>query len=168
MQIFLIGFMGVGKTSIGKQLANKMGLCFYDLDAEIERKENLSISEIFRLYGEKKFRDIESDLLLHWDKPGIISCGGGIIEIDVNRDYLKHKNTIFLQADFEIIWGRVKHSDRPLIKNNTKIDVYNLYNKRERYYSESSTITIFLNSLVLHKNLDLVMRKIESKKNIIV
>ncbi len=165
MQIFLIGFMGVGKTSIGKLLANKLGLDFYDLDDEIEKKEKLSIPKIFKLYGEKRFREIESDLLLHWNKPGIISCGGGIVEIKKNRDFLKHKTTIFLQTDFEIIWGRIKKSDRPLVRNNTKKSVEILHKKRESYYSESSTMTALFSDLPIYKNVDLLLEIIESKKN---
>ncbi len=79
--IFLIGLMGSGKTSIGKVLAKNLKKSFLDIDNEIINKMNLTISEIFEKYGEIKFREMESEILhsLTIDKNAVISTGGGII-----------------------------------------------------------------------------------------
>jgi shikimate kinase len=79
MLIFLIGFMGSGKTSIGKKLAKKMKYAFLDLDQEIEKQENLSISEIFEIHGEDYFRVLEKKVLVDLTQLSntVVSCGGG-------------------------------------------------------------------------------------------
>ncbi len=80
MKIFIIGFMGSGKTFLGKKLAENLNLPTFDLDQEITREQNCSIKEIFRTEGEDTFRKIESHILLNWHKEGIIATGGGIVE----------------------------------------------------------------------------------------
>ena len=87
-KIFLIGFMGAGKTFFGEQLATKMELQFYDFDRKIEKKTKLNIKQLFEQKGENAFRKIESDLILNWKKFGIISTGAGIIENIENQTIL--------------------------------------------------------------------------------
>ncbi|MCK4956546.1 MAG: shikimate kinase [Candidatus Cloacimonetes bacterium] len=134
MMIFLIGFMGSGKTYLGKKAASELKLSFYDLDNEIEKKTGLSISKIFENKGERYFREIESEILLNWDKPGIIATGGGVIEMEKNRNFLKKQKTIWLDVDWETIYSRIEKSKRPLVKQLTKNDLFTLYDKRINKY----------------------------------
>ncbi len=138
MKIFLIGFMGAGKTYYGKKLSSQKKLPFYDIDDEIEKKLNLSIPKIFQKYGEAHFRKIESEILLSWNKNGIIATGGGIIEKKENRLFLQKKEnkTIWLNPSWEILIKRIKSSARPLAGKLTKKELFKLYRKRELLYRE--------------------------------
>ena len=109
--IAIIGLMGVGKTTIGKKLASKMGYYFIDLDQEIEDRQKKTISEIFRDDGEKYFRDIEEKLIeeiLFRDENIVLSLGGGAFINDNARKLLKEKAiTIWLDAAIDEILYRV-------------------------------------------------------------
>ena len=98
MNIFLIGMMGSGKTSVGQLLSKYLNNTFYDLDAGIEKRFNLSIKEIFKEYGEEKFREVESTMLIETKNlvNSVISTGGGIVINDRNREFLKKIEFIFL------------------------------------------------------------------------
>ena len=98
MNIFLIGMMGSGKTSVGQLLSKYLNSTFYDLDAGIEKRFNLSIKEIFKEYGEEKFREVESTMLMETKNlvNSVISTGGGIVIKNKNREFLKKIEFIFL------------------------------------------------------------------------
>ena len=91
MNIFLIGMMGSGKSSVGSSLAKYLTNTFYDLDREVEKKFNLSIKDIFTEYGEDLFRKEEGNLLKEFNHGSdlIISTGGGIVICKKNREILK-------------------------------------------------------------------------------
>jgi shikimate kinase len=122
MKIYLIGMPGSGKTTIGKQVANKLLVPFVDLDHEIELKEKQGIPEIFNKLGEDHFRQAESALLREWagsDKSFVMATGGGApcfynsIEV-INGSGI----SIFLDVDTSELLERVKEkSDRPLLQN---------------------------------------------------
>ncbi len=138
-KITLTGFMGSGKTKLGKILSNKLGIPHFDLDEEIERRENKVINEIFHLLGEKKFREIEKNLLkefLDKDEDLILSLGGGAILDKESRDYvLKKSIPILLKGDLKIFYERIKNENtRPLSGNF--YDFVKLYKKREKIYNE--------------------------------
>ncbi|QKS70934.1 shikimate kinase [Paenalkalicoccus suaedae] len=115
--IVLIGFMGAGKTTIGKLLADKTGVHFTDLDQYIEKQAGKTIKDIFKDSGEAEFRRLESaalkDLL---SRGGIISTGGGVVENKKNvEEMLMHAFVIYLHADFETLYERIKQDTaRPL------------------------------------------------------
>ena len=132
--IFLIGFMGSGKTFLGKQIASKLKLPFFDFDNEIEKKTNFSITDIFKELGEKYFRDLETELLLKWEKTGIIATGGGIVENEVNRHFLKKQNTVWLNPSFEKILPRISKSSRPFVKKLSKKELFELWQRRLPFY----------------------------------
>ncbi len=90
--VFLIGFMGSGKTFLGKQLSEKLQFPFFDIDLEIEKKSNMNVNDIFQHKGEKYFREVETGILQNWNKNGIIATGGGIVISKINRDFLKKKS----------------------------------------------------------------------------
>ncbi|WP_346238749.1 shikimate kinase [Niabella insulamsoli] len=123
MRIYLIGFMGVGKTHWGKQLGKKLKMPFFDLDELIENDEEKSVNEIFNQEGEEYFRMKEREIL-HWvtetHQSMILSCGGGAPCFFNNIDYMNGKGvTIWIDAPFEILLGRLRqHKDtRPLLKD---------------------------------------------------
>ncbi|MBK8682753.1 MAG: shikimate kinase [Bacteroidetes bacterium] len=124
MRIYLVGFMGSGKTKNGKILAAKTGMQFIDLDDLITQLENKSIAEIFAANGEDYFRTLETQILLSTQsfENAIISCGGGTPCFNNNMQWiLENGNCIYLTAPIEILFGRLKEkqSKRPLLKNFT-------------------------------------------------
>ena len=119
--IVLTGFMGSGKTSVGKALASLTGKMFIDMDEAIVRAAGMSINEIFEKYGEESFRRLEHDMLVEYslDKyDSIISTGGGIVVREDNIPYLKEMGKVFyLDASDETIYERIKDdNERPLMR----------------------------------------------------
>ena len=126
--VYLIGFMGVGKTTVAKELSGRLHLPLVDIDEAIVEREGRSIPEIFEREGEKIFREKENRMLRDLSESGakIISCGGGIAMREENRDIMAaHGVTVLLKASPETILERVKGDDnRPLLagkKNVTAI-----------------------------------------------
>ena len=119
MNIVLIGFMGVGKSAVGQQLAQQLGFQYLDTDELIEKKEQLSINEIFRQKGEEHFRDRETQQLreLQGKNDYVIATGGGMIIRDENVTLMKALGpVILLWSDPEMIYERVKNeTQRPLL-----------------------------------------------------
>lgn len=117
-RIFLIGFMGSGKTSSGKWLSQKLGYSFADMDSMIEEREGLPIRTIFAEKGESYFRDIESRMLLELSARSrlVVSCGGGIAEREENIQILSGSGvTVFLRDDPRVLYSRVSQdANRPL------------------------------------------------------
>jgi len=120
--LYLIGFMGVGKTTIGKQIAAFNKVVFIDTDSQIEKETSKSIKEIFETDGEIAFRKLETDTIRSIDRKAIIACGGGLPAHNNNIEYLKHKGTvIFLKASTETLIKRLEKNKnkRPLISKLT-------------------------------------------------
>jgi shikimate dehydrogenase len=142
--ISLIGFMGSGKTSIGKELSKKLNYQFVDIDKEIERREGISIKEIFELKGEAYFRKLERNVLQEVLKKEsqVISCGGGIIMDEINRDNLKRNSSaVWLYADIVKSIERLKNNKRPLLNvENKEEKAVNLFNERKLYYAATCDI----------------------------
>lgn len=163
MRIILIGFMGVGKTTIGKIIAKKLKLNFVDMDNYIEKTEGKSISKIFEEYGEQHFRELESESLKDLIKIDniVISTGGGIITTKENSDILKkEKIVIFLDANTQTILNNLyKEIDkRPLLSNSKNIEytISNLLNQRYEKYNSICDIKIDINE----KNIEEVVSQI--------
>lgn len=122
--VFLIGFMGSGKTTWGKKLANALQVPFVDLDHEIVEHIGMSIPEYFALHGEEKFREIEREILhAQKNKSGIISTGGGTPCYFENMDWLLENGTVlYLKHSPKSLWNRLSQSDinkRPALKGFT-------------------------------------------------
>ena len=136
-RIYLVGFMGAGKTSVGRRLAAKLGWKFVDLDEEIERREHRPIAEIFRDNGEPYFRNLERHCLkdLSSSEKAIVALGGGAFIDAENRDLAEKTGlTVWLKASFSTITGRVKmDGTRP--KFMDKAHVEQLYQAREPFYA---------------------------------
>ena len=137
--IFLIGFMGCGKSTIAKSLLDKTGKKVIDSDSFIEQEENMTISEMFDMYGEEFFRKKETSFLENLDinESCIIACGGGMAIRKENVKLMKSKGiVIMLDASCETIYDRVKDDDkRPLLKNNMNTEyIKQLMDTRIQHY----------------------------------
>lgn len=119
--IALAGFMGAGKTSVGRRVGNRLGIPFVDVDRAIEDEVGLSIPEIFSQKGELWFRRVEETVIrtiLAGEPSGVISLGGGALESAKTRDLLSRRAwVVWLSVDVEVAWNRVKSSDRPLAQD---------------------------------------------------
>ncbi|SCY11462.1 chorismate mutase [Alkaliphilus peptidifermentans] len=145
--IVLIGFMGSGKTTVGRELSIHMEMPFIDIDQLIEEEEKVTISEIFQVQGEDYFRRLESRMVkkISERKNSIISCGGGVILNQANIVELKTNGIIILlDAKEETIYNRIKlDSNRPLLKNSMDIKtIENIMLQRKEKYRESADIII--------------------------
>ena len=146
MNIFLIGMMGSGKSSVGHSLSKHLTNTFYDLDKEVEKRFNLSIKDIFSEYDEELFRKEENALLKEVDTSSnvIISTGGGIVLLEENRKILKNHKTYFLEANIEDMYERAskRKNDRPLLKGMNIKQFEDLYFQRKKLYLECAATTI--------------------------
>ena len=125
--VVLVGMMGVGKTSIGKRLADRLGTPFVDADDEIEKAAGLSITEIFAKFGEAYFRDGERRVIarLIEGAPKVIATGGGAFVNDETRTLILERATsIWLNADVHVLADRVsRRSHRPLLQGKDPVTV---------------------------------------------
>ena len=131
--VYIIGYMGVGKTTLAKLLAEQLQLPFLDTDLEIENKENKSVSEIFKQEGELYFRMLETELLKQYNRKGIVACGGGLAIHNNNMELINSKGiSIYLKASANCLYNRLKDDKerRPLIANITNEEL-KLYIKKE-------------------------------------
>ena len=145
--IFLIGFMGAGKSSIAKELSKKLQMNIVEMDQRIVQEQGMSINEIFEKYGEDHFRDIESQLILDLGntEPVIVSCGGGVVIRQENSQYMKKSGkVVFLTAKPETIFERVRYSkDRPILNGNMNVEfIADLMAKRLPLYEAAADVVI--------------------------
>ena len=143
--IVLTGFMGTGKTTIGKELSKILNMRLVDIDAEIEKARKMKINDIFRIYGEPYFRDIETDMIekLSREKNIIISTGGGAVLRDENMEILKENGIVFcLNASAETILERTSISeDRPLLKvENPGEKISEMLSFRRPFYEKAGVM----------------------------
>lgn len=139
--IYLIGFMGSGKSSVGASLAKELGWPFIDLDTTIEAGQGSSIREIFDRAGEPFFRQVEYAALAEVSKvePAVIALGGGTFAQKSNFDFIRAKGavTIWLDSPLEVLWQRCATMDnRPLFRDRETFA--QLYAQRLAYYRQAS------------------------------
>lgn len=146
MKIFLIGFMGSGKTHWGKIWSQQKGLAFYDLDEIIEKKEGKTIAAIFEKQGEEYFRKIETDALRTFEGKDncLIACGGGTACFNKNMRWMNDNGTtIYLSAMPSYILSRVKEEKdkRPLINKHNEAEllffIEQKLKEREPFYNKA-------------------------------
>jgi shikimate kinase len=143
MNIYLIGMMGSGKSTVGKPLSEKMHKPFIDLDSEIEKGTGKNISEIFDIDGEEQFRKIETKQLKQYSE-SIVACGGGIVLKDENREFINENGvTILLTASMEELSHRLSDSgNRPLLADdNTEEALTKLWLERQLNYLNTADFT---------------------------
>ena len=145
--IFFVGLMGAGKTTIGKLLAKKLKKTFYDTDHEIEKKLGVKVSVIFELEGEEGFRKRETQMIdeLTNKKDIILATGGGAVLSEENRRLLKERGkVIYLNAKPQHLAKRMAFDkDRPLLQQGNMLDTLNnLYKERHRLYLGVSSFVV--------------------------
>lgn len=145
--IVLCGFMGSGKTTVGKIIAKKTGREFIDMDSYIEKKENLTIKEIFAQRGENYFRDLEHQACVELSKKKncVISLGGGTLTYERNVKVIeKSAVVVFLSVSLEEIKYRLRNDKkRPLLQRPDKdVEIARLYNMRQPLYSAVARFVI--------------------------
>ena len=142
--IYLIGFMGVGKSTIAKQLAKQLKISFLDTDQKIEDQEKKSISNIFKINGEKYFRKLEKKLLYQLNNKQVIACGGGLPLFNNNMEYIKKTGaSIYLKASSDFLFSRLNNKkNRPLISKFDKHELQQFIcdqlTEREKIYSKAT------------------------------
>lgn len=118
--IALIGMMGAGKTRIGRELGERLGWRFVDLDRWIEGQEGCSVTELFANRGEDHFRDLESVAMRYWSQESevILATGGGVVQRVENRLSIRQNyRIVYLEASLDTLWSRVRRScHRPLLR----------------------------------------------------
>ncbi len=137
--IVLVGMMGAGKTTVGRRLAPRIALPFFDADGEIERAAGMSISELFRLHGEESFRQGEARVIerLLDGAPKVLATGGGaVLNADTRALIAERAVSIWIKADIETIIRRAtRRGTRPLLKaSNPRETITRLLKERSEYY----------------------------------
>lgn len=141
--IYLVGFMGSGKTTVGKALAELTYQPFIDLDEAIARQASKPITTIFKDDGEAYFRQLEHDALLQTNEyDGIVSTGGGIVERADNREWLIGKQVIFLETPWSTIVERLKHDKTRPLWQQSLAEKERLFIRRQPLYEEVSRCVI--------------------------
>ncbi len=149
--IFLVGLMGAGKSTIGRQLARELGKQFRDSDSEIEKRTGVSIDVIFDIEGEQGFRRRETRMLqeLVEERGIVLATGGGAILASENRQLLRDNGLIiYLKASAEHLAGRVKlDRRRPLLQTGDKLaKIRELMTQREPVYQQLADMVVETNN----------------------
>lgn len=145
--VYLIGMMGSGKTTVGELAAEQLGMRLVDLDAAIVSDAQRTIPEIFAERGEAYFRELESNVLhdLHRHEDLIVSTGGGTPLQERNRHLMEHSGTIiYLERDVDRIIETIDAETRPLLKANPE-NVRRIYAERRQAYEDAADYTVLNN-----------------------
>ncbi len=144
LSLYLIGFMGSGKSTVGRLLAELLGTDFVDLDPLVEEKAKKSIEEIFALEGEKRFRELESEVLAEVaGRKAVVATGGGIIQREENIRLMRETGTVvWLRISYrEFERRREKLAGRPLL-SSPESKVKKLFEGRTKLYRKASHICV--------------------------
>ncbi|WP_418553770.1 shikimate kinase [Prevotella sp.] len=148
-RILIIGYMGAGKTTLGKVLAKELGLPFYDLDWYIESRMMKTVPQLFAERGEEGFRKVEHNMLheVAEFEDVVISCGGGTPCFYDNMEYMNAQgDTVYLKASPEVLYAHLQMGkvERPLLKNKTREEMQAFIKEqlaeREKYYTKARHI----------------------------
>jgi shikimate kinase len=147
--VFLIGFMGCGKTTLGRKLATRLNAPFFDLDTLLEERAGMSIAEYFSSFGETAFRVAESEMLKGTAYPdnAVVSTGGGLPCFFDNLEWMKAKGTVvYIRLTPKALASRLEHGkdERPLLRDKHGDDLVNFIGgkltEREPYYLQAQVI----------------------------
>ncbi|QUR95466.1 shikimate kinase [Macrococcoides canis] len=145
MAYVLVGFMGVGKTTIGNLLAQRLNLKFIDIDEQIEHEMNMKIKDIFEQYGEPYFRTLEYNTLKKFINMNIVlATGGGVVENPNNIELLKqNKINIWVDTNINTVYNRIVNDiNRPNAMNRSFDTIKDLYFRRRSRYNEIAYISV--------------------------
>jgi shikimate kinase len=167
--IVLIGFMGAGKSSVGRRLEGSMGFPRFDTDEMIAAKFGLSIPRIFEVHGEDVFRDAESEVLQQLDscEPSIIVTGGGIVLRTTHRELLRQLGTVvYLHADEDTLFERIsRRASRPLLRtDDPRVTMKELLERRLPAYEEIADVRIDTTNLSHDEVCDLILQNFPTLK----
>ncbi len=168
--IVLMGFMGSGKTTVGATLANSLSMQQVDVDQAIEEKAGMSIGDIFQLYGEETFREMEKEMVAHLSKqeePSVICSGGGVVLHPENVAALQKTGTVvWLKASPEEIYHRIKEdTGRPLLKDSMNVEkITSMLNGRLPLYEKAAHLLVETDG----KNTETISQEIIEKMKTIV
>lgn len=145
--IFLIGFMGCGKSTVSRAMCKKFGLAGIEMDQQIEKEEGMTIQEIFAQKGEAYFRELETNLLkrIQTKENLVVSCGGGTAMRECNvLEMKKHGKIVLLSARPATVYERVRTShNRPLLEGNMNVEyIGSLMEKRRAKYEAAADFTV--------------------------
>jgi len=162
--IILVGFMGCGKSRVGRELSKEMGCPFVDMDAVIVKEAGMPITDIFKQQGEAHFRKLETEMLqrlLRAKKQTVISSGGGMPIQEANQPCLKDETVIYLKASVETLVERLKGDKRrPILQGgNLREKIITLKEQRDPIYEQVSNISVDTSD----KTVDEVVANIISK-----
>ena len=164
--IFLVGFMGCGKTTLGRKLSSRLGYGFMDLDHVLEAKEGMTIADYFKKFGEDAFRKLESEVLKQTVYPehAVISTGGGLPCFFDNMDWMNaHGKTVYIKLSPKTLAERLENEkeERPLLREKhgeTLVAfISDKLRERETFYNKASIIA---------DGISLTARKVESLLNV--
>jgi len=142
--VAIVGYMGSGKTTLGRLLARAMSLEFVDLDRAIVKRAGKGIPEIFAELGEQTFRDLEHEALLdalRGRSPTVVACGGGAVIRPDNRALLRDVTTVFLREDTDVLYDRTRGPGRPL-RAASREEFGRRYAERLPFYREVADIEV--------------------------
>lgn len=165
--VALIGFMGVGKTAVGKVLAERLNREFVELDSLIEQKAGKSIPEIFQQDGEVTFRELEIEVTkeVSRNKNLVIACGGGIVLNKINIDRLREgARIVYLTASPKVILKRVSNDEgkRPLLNATNKVsNIQELLRFRRPFYERAADIKINTSKLDINSVAEQIIMKLK-------
>lgn len=176
MKVFLVGYMGSGKSTIGKQIASELNLNFIDLDPYIEKKENRTVKHIFESEGEEAFRMVEKDALqdiIKNESNFVLATGGGTPCFHDNmKTMIKNGTTVYLNHDIKTLVNRLLHAKifRPLIwgKSEQELTEYveEMLKIRVPYYQQAH-ITIDTLDSDIKELADIIQKEFKKKKSFI-
>jgi shikimate kinase len=165
--VILVGFMGVGKSTVGRVLARRLGRCFVETDDIITAREGRAIPEIFRLDGEARFRQLEGEALesLALKSRDVISTGGGLPCREGRMARLRELGTvIWLKGELGVALERARRSGaRPMVTGRAPDEIRALYRQRERYYRDAH-LTIDITGLTIDQVVARVLSLLRSDK----
>ncbi len=141
-QIVLVGFMGSGKTTVGRRLAKLLGIPFIDTDSLVEKKAGMTAAEIFAASGEQRFRELETAALAKAVQApaAVIAAGGGLPAQPENAPLLAGRTVVYLEVPLDVVRRRTKgDTSRPLL---ARPDLASLYEARCRIYAGVATVTV--------------------------
>ncbi len=166
MKIALVGLPGSGKSTIGRQLARRLGVPFADSDHVIEQQLGCSIREFFEREGEDRFRDIEEEVIdtLTANHPGVIATGGGAVLRPRNRVNLRERTkVVYLRSSPEEVFRRLRHdSNRPLLQVKDPLGrLRELYATRDPLYREAAHFVIETGRPTVSTLVNMIMMQVE-------
>ncbi|MDR1567215.1 MAG: shikimate kinase [Streptococcaceae bacterium] len=170
MSIILIGFMGVGKSTVAKKLAEEVNLPVADMDDILTQQLGMIITDFFEMQGEAAFRTLETRLLVELLKTDqIIATGGGVIMNKENQEALQAQSkVIFLDGDFDLIYSRISSGRnaeiRPIVRQKSKESLKELFDYRQKIYQKLADYTLRVSGQYPREIVEEIIKWLEESK----